>query len=61
MDDAVELINIKQLSATLVAEFTDIANYMLNIISDLLPVGMGVGGSVLVIGVGYKVFRKFVK
>ena len=61
MDDVVEVINIKQLSATLVGEFTDIANQMLNTIADLLPVAMGVCGGIMVIGLGYKVFRKFVK
>ena len=61
MDDVVETINIVSLSKTLVAEFTDIANQMLKTISDLLPVAMGVGGTILVIGVGYKVFRKFIK
>lgn len=61
MNDVVETINIVSLSKTLVAEFTDIANQMLKTISDLLPVAMGVGGAILVIGVGYKVFRKFIK
>ena len=61
MDGDVETINMASLCETLIAEFTDIANQMLKTISDLLPVAMGVGGAILVIGVGYKVFRKFIK
>lgn len=61
MDDVVETINMASLCKTLIAEFTDIANQMLKTISDLLPVAMGVAGAILVIGVGYKVFRKFIK
>ena len=61
MDGVVETINMASLCKTLIAEFTDIANQMLKTISDLLPVAMGVAGAILVIGVGYKVFRKFIK
>lgn len=61
MDDVVETINIASLGKTLVAEFTTIANQMITTVSDLLPVAMGVGGTILVIGIGYKVFRKFAK
>lgn len=61
MDGVVETVKISSLCKTLVAEFTDIANQMLKTISDLLPVAMGVAGAILIIGVGYKVFRKFIK
>ena len=61
MDGVVETVKISSLCKTLVAEFTDIANQKLKTISDLLPVAMGVAGAILVIGVGYKVFRKFIK
>lgn len=61
MDDVALAIDMATLSKTLVAELTDVAQSVLTTISDVLPVCTTVGGGMLVITIGYKAFKRFIK